>query len=67
MTSDALDKFRASNGWMVGADASIAVLKVGANGAIDNTTGPVQVMVLTNAGLMDNLNLEGTKITPIEL
>ena len=69
MTKDTLDKFRASKGWTVGADASVAALKVGANGTIDTATatGPVQVMVLTNAGLMYNLNLEGTKITPIDL
>ena len=69
MTKDALDKFRASQGWTVGADASVAALKVGANGVVDSTTatGPVQVVVLTNAGLMYNLNLEGTKITPVDL
>jgi lipid-binding SYLF domain-containing protein len=69
MTKDALDKFRASKGWNLGADASVALLKVGANGQIDTTTAtqPVQVMVLTNAGLMANLSLEGTKITPLDL
>jgi lipid-binding SYLF domain-containing protein len=69
MTRDALDKFRASKGWTVGADASVAALKVGANGQVDTTTatGPVQVIVLTNAGLMANLNLEGTRITPVDL
>ena len=69
MTKEALDKFRASQGWTIGADASVAALKIGANGTIDTTTatGPVQVMVLTNAGLMYNLNLEGTKITPVDL
>lgn len=69
MTKDALDRFRASRGWNLGADASVAVLKVGANGQVDTTTAtqPVQVMVLTNAGLMANLSLEGTKITPLEL
>ena len=69
MTKEALDKFRASQGWTIGADASVAALKIGANGTIDTTTatGPVQVMALTNAGLMYNLNLEGTKITPVEL
>ena len=69
MTRDALDKFRASKGWTVGADASVAVLKVGANGQIDTTTatGPVRVIVLTNAGLMANLNLEGTRIMPVDL
>jgi lipid-binding SYLF domain-containing protein len=69
MTREALDKFRASKGWTVGADASVAVVKVGANGAIDiaSATGPVQVLVLTNAGLMANLTLEGTKITPLDM
>ena len=69
MTRDALDKFRASRGWDVGADASVALAKVGANGAIDTTTAnnPVQVVVLTNAGLMANLNLEGTKISTLEI
>ena len=68
MTRDALDKFRASNGWSIGADASVALVKIGANGEIDTTTiaRPVQVLVLTNAGLMANLNLEGTKITRLD-
>ena len=69
MTKEALDKFRASPGWDVGADASVALVKVGANGSIDTTTAtnPVQVIVLTNAGLMANLNLEGTKISRLDL
>lgn len=69
MTKEALDKFRASKGWDVGADASVAVVKVGANGTVDTTTAtrPVQAMVLTNAGLMANLTLEGIKITPISM
>jgi lipid-binding SYLF domain-containing protein len=68
MTGDALDKFRASSGWSIGADASVALVKVGANGELDTTTitKPVQVLVLTNAGLMANLNLEGTKITRLD-
>lgn len=65
MTSAALDSFRKSEGWSVGADASVAVLRTGANGSIDlaTATGPVLVFALTNAGLMANLTLEGTKIT----
>lgn len=68
MTQEALDKFRASQGWSVGADASVAVLRAGANGAIDINTvqGPVVAFVLTNAGLMANLTLEGTKITRLK-
>jgi lipid-binding SYLF domain-containing protein len=69
MTKDALDKFRNSKGWTAGVDGSVALLKVGANGEIDTTTAnnPVQALVLTNAGLMANLNLEGTKISKLEL
>jgi lipid-binding SYLF domain-containing protein len=69
MTKEALDKFIASPGWTVGVDASVALVKVGANGAIDTTsaTNPVQVIVLTNAGLMANLSLEGSKISRIDL
>jgi len=69
MTDDALNKFRSSHGWAVGADASVAVMRVGANGQLDVTapTGPVEAFVLTNAGLMANLTLEGTKITPLDL
>jgi len=50
-------------------DGSVALLKVGANGEIDTTTAnnPVQALVLTNAGLMANLNLEGTKISKLDL
>ena len=69
MTPDALDKFRKSEGWAVGVDASVAVLRVGANGRIDSTSvsGPVLAFVLTNAGLMANLTLEGTKITRLKI
>ena len=69
MSNDALDKFRNSKGWTAGVDASVAVLKVGANGELDtsNIGNPVQALVLTNAGLMANLSLEGTKISRLDL
>jgi lipid-binding SYLF domain-containing protein len=69
MTREALDKFRNSKGWTAGVDGSVALLKIGANGEIDTATatGPVQALVLTNAGLMANLSLEGTKITKLDL
>jgi lipid-binding SYLF domain-containing protein len=69
MTQDALEKFRNSEGWSAGADASVAVLKVGANGSIDvgPTSGPVLAFVLTNTGLMANLTLEGTKVTRLKI
>jgi lipid-binding SYLF domain-containing protein len=68
MTNDALNNFLQNrSGWSVGGDASVALLKMGANGAVDTTTAtkPVQVVVLTNAGLMADLSLQGMKISPI--
>ena len=65
MTQDALSKFRESQGWAAGADATVAVLKVGANGDVDTSTAtsPVQAFVLTNEGLMAGVSLEGSKIS----
>ncbi|MDR5753061.1 MULTISPECIES: YSC84-related protein [unclassified Caballeronia] len=67
MTQDALDKLRNSKGWSAGVDASVAVVKVGANGAIDSTTAtaPVEAFILTNAGLMADVSLSGTKVSPL--
>ncbi|AOJ01704.1 MULTISPECIES: BPSL1445 family SYLF domain-containing lipoprotein [Burkholderia] len=69
MTQDALDKFRGSEGWAAGADASVALVKMGANGAIDTTTAtaPVEVVVLTNAGLMGDVSISGTKVTKLKI
>ncbi len=68
MTQDALDKFRNGNGWGGGVDASVALLKAGANGAVDVNAAGAQTVafVMTNAGLMANLSLEGTKVTRID-
>ncbi len=68
MTQEALDRFRNSEGWSVGGDASVAVLKVGANGNIDSSTaaGPIEAFVLTNSGLMAGVTLEGTKVTKLK-
>lgn len=65
MTQDSLNKFRNSNGWSAGADASVALVRMGANGTIDTTTAskPVQAFVLTNAGLMADASLAGTKVS----
>lgn len=68
MTDDALNKFRASNGWSGGVDASVALLKAGANGSIDvnSARAPVVAFEQTNTGLMANASLQGTKITKID-
>lgn len=64
MTQEALDNFRNSNGWTAGVDATVAVANIGANGSIDTNTArePVVGFVMTNAGLMAGVSLQGTKI-----
>lgn len=69
MTDDALDRFEASSGWTVGADASVTVLDVGTNTRIDTQSvrQPIISFVLTNAGLMGALSMDGTRIAPTTL
>ena len=69
MTDEALAKFRASKGWTVGADASVTLINVGANAQVDSKTAQQAIIgyVLTNGGLMANVSLEGTKITPLSI
>jgi len=67
MTPDALSRFRQSNGWEVGADATVAVATVGANGDVDSSVArnPMVAFVMTNAGLMAGVSLQGAKISHI--
>jgi lipid-binding SYLF domain-containing protein len=69
MTDEALNKFRASSGWTVGADATVAVVNVGANGRVDTNTAqqPIVGFVMNNGGLMAGVSLEGTKIAKIDM
>jgi lipid-binding SYLF domain-containing protein len=69
MTDEALAKFRASDGWTVGADASVTLVNVGANAQVDSKTAQQAIVgyVLTKGGLMANLSLDGTKITPLAI
>ncbi|MBR8257671.1 BPSL1445 family SYLF domain-containing lipoprotein [Burkholderia ambifaria] len=69
MTQEALDEFRGSDGWAAGAGASVALVKMGANGAVDSNTAtaPIQVIVLTNAGLMGDVSINGTKVTKLKI
>ncbi|WP_120970353.1 YSC84-related protein [Comamonas sp. lk] len=66
-TQEALDKFVKSDGWAVGADATVAAGRIGVNGGIDTTTAPAPVTsyVLTNAGLEAGVSLQGTKISRV--
>lgn len=69
MTPDAYNKFVSSSGWTAGVDATVAAATVGANGVLDTNTAqqPVVGFVLTNAGLMAGVSIEGGKITKIDL
>ncbi len=68
MEQSALDKFRASDGWEIGVDGSVAVVTVGAGGTVDtaNINQPIVAFVFNNKGLMYNLSLEGSKISRIK-
>ena len=68
MTQDALDRFRSGNGWTAGADASVALLKLGANGTVETpgTGAAVIAFALTNGGLMAAATVDGTKVSKLE-
>jgi len=67
MTPEALDQFRRTAGWKIGADASVAIVTLGIGGSIDTNkiTSPVIGFILDPKGLMYNLTLEGSKISRI--
>ena len=69
MTAEALEHFRNSNGWTAGADATVAVANIGANGQIDTNTinEPIIGFVMTNAGLAAGVSLNGTKVEKSDL
>ncbi len=68
MTQDSLDRFILGSGWTIGVDASVALAKLGANGQLDTASAqaPVVAFVLTNAGLMADLSLTGTRFMKSE-
>jgi lipid-binding SYLF domain-containing protein len=67
MTDAALAGFQRTDGWKVGVDGSIAIITVGAGGAIDTNSvrSPIVGFIFDQKGLMYNLTLEGSKITQI--
>ena len=69
MTDESLRRFQQSNGWTVGADATVAVANIGANGSIDSNTvrQPVVGFVMNNAGLMAGVSIDGAKITTLTI
>jgi lipid-binding SYLF domain-containing protein len=69
MTDDALKRFEASSGWTAGVDGSVAMMNVGANAQITTQTARQEIIgfVLTNAGLMGNLSLNGNRVTRLAI
>ena len=69
MTEEALRRFETSSGWTVGADASVSMINVGANAQITTQTARQEVIgfVMTNAGLMGSISLNGNRVTKLDL
>lgn len=66
-TQEALNKFRNSQGWQAGVDASVAIGRIGANGSIGSETfnKPVVAFIMNNQGVEGGVSLDGSKITRI--
>jgi lipid-binding SYLF domain-containing protein len=67
MEEGALKKFRASPGWKVGADGSVAAIDVGAGASIDTTQVKEAIVsvIFGQKGLMANATIEGAKLTKL--
>jgi lipid-binding SYLF domain-containing protein len=67
MEEGALKSFRASAGWKVGADGSVAAINVGAGASIDSTQVKETIVsvIFGQKGLMANATIEGAKLTRI--
>ena len=67
MQDEVLNHLRQSSNWKAGADASITLVNVGADGSIDTQklNEPIIAFVIGQKGLMYNLSLEGAKFTKL--
>lgn len=67
MTTPALERFRRSEGWEIGADAEVTVPDKGLSTSLTTTTArnPVIVVTFGQQGLMAGVSLEGAKYTRI--
>lgn len=68
-TQEALQRFKASSGWTAGADATVAMGRIGANGSVDTETmrQAVASFILTNVGLELGASVGAAKISPAAL
>lgn len=67
MTTQALERFRRSDGWELGAEAQVTTPQQGLTAALDTTTArnPVIAIIFGQEGLMAGVSLEGGKYTRI--
>lgn len=68
LDAGALKNFRNSDNWEVGVDGSVALVTLDASGEVSTETGgaPAIGFIFGGKGLMYNLTLEGTKVSPID-
>jgi lipid-binding SYLF domain-containing protein len=68
LQADALKKFQESEGWKAGVDGSVALVTLGAGGAVDtaNLKDPIVGFIFGQKGLMYNLTFEGSKFTKLK-
>ena len=67
MTQDALNGFRAGEGWEAGVDGNIALITIGAGERVDTRTikDPIVGFVFDVKGLIADLSLKGAKFTKL--
>jgi lipid-binding SYLF domain-containing protein len=68
MTPESLNKFMKSEGWSIGGDAAVALVKTGAGGQYDTATlaKPIIGFIFHEKGLIGDLSFEGSKVTKIK-
>jgi len=68
MTDEALNSFRASEGWEAGVDGNVALLNVGAGERIDTNTlkDPIVGFVFGVKGLMADVSVKGSKFNKLD-
>ena len=68
MTKEALNKFLATKGWSMGANAGITMVSAGANGTYDSKieNKPILAFQFSEKGLLGDLSVEGEKITKMK-
>lgn len=67
LDAEALQKFRASDGWKAGVDGTVTLIDIGVSEQVDTTRvkAPIIGFVVGQKGLMAGVSFDGTKITQV--